>query len=379
MLKHSKTVLLVSASIGAGHTQAARAIQTAWKAAFPGDKVMIADFMDEQNSYLNHMIKETYFKMIEATPFLYDALYHLSQGLRPASRQQKIFSWFLRKTMQNLLTVCQPDIVICTHPFACAAMAYLKRHRKTTLPLIGVITDFTVHSTWVYPEVDLYTVAAEALKTDLFGYKIPSNRIAVTGIPIRPPLAPEAPRSLDELGLQQIEQPVVLIMGGGLGLGPLREIMLALEAVPVPLHLVAVAGKNPELASQLSLSVKGLKHSAAILGYTSLIGELMRVARLLITKPGALTLSEAMAAQLPLLLYESFPGQETDNASFLISRGAAQWFQPEQPELTARLLANSPEREQMLSAMQRIAQPDSAQAVVRAAERLLSSHQASGM
>jgi processive 1,2-diacylglycerol beta-glucosyltransferase len=372
--------LLVSASIGAGHTQAARAIQADWNSTFPRDTVIIVDFMDEQNSYLNYMIKETYLKMIEVTPFLYDALYHLSQGLRPASRRQNLFSWFLKKTMQNILATYQPDIVICTHPFPCAAMAYLKRRHRITVPLAGIITDFTVHSTWIYSEVDLYAVAAEELKDDLLTYKIPSNRVAVTGIPIRPPLAPETKVDFRELGLQHADNPVVLVMGGGLGIGPLQEVVLALDSVSAPLQIVAVTGKNPELARELNRSIKSLRHSVTVLGYTPLVRELMHVASLLITKPGALTLSEAMAAGLPMLFYESFPGQETDNASFLIARGVADWFRPVQPEAIVRLLTDSVEREQIQRAICRVAQPDSAKAAVRAiAAQLLTANQASGM
>lgn len=380
MLQRPKTILLVSASIGTGHTQAARAIQAAWNSTFSGDSVIIVDFMDEQDSYLNYMIKETYLKMIEVTPFLYDALYHLSQGLRPASRRQRLFSWLLKKNMQKILATYQPDIVICTHPFPCAAMAYLKRHQRINVPLAGIITDFTVHSTWIYPEVDLYAVAAEALKKDLLNYKIPSDRIAVTGIPIRPPLAPETKVNCRELGLQHTDNPIVLVMGGGLGIGPLQEVVIALDSISAPLQIVAVTGKNPELAREINLSIKSLRHSATVLGYTPLVRELMHVASLLITKPGALTLSEAMAAGLPMLFYESFPGQETDNASFLISRGAADWFRPEQPEMIAPLLTDSVEREQILKAICRIAQPDSAKAAVTAiVARLLTANQASGM
>jgi processive 1,2-diacylglycerol beta-glucosyltransferase len=381
VLQHPKNILLVSASIGAGHTQAARAIQAAWNSTFSGDSVIIADFMDEQNSYLNYMIKETYLKMIEVTPFLYDALYHLSQGFRPATRRQSLFSWPLKKAMQNLLATYRPDLVICTHPFPCAAMAYLKRHRRTSIPLAGIITDFTVHSTWIYPEVDLYAVAAAELKDDLLSYKIPSDRVAVTGIPIQPPLAPETQANFREIGLQHAgDKPIVLVMGGGLGIGPLQEVVLALDSVSIPLQIVAVTGNNLELARELSLAIKSLRHSTVVLGYTPFVRELMRSASLLITKPGALTLSEAMAAGLPMLFYESFPGQETDNASFLISRGAADWFRPDQPEKIAGLIIDSVERKQILSAIGRIAQPDSAKAAVAAiAERLLTANQASGM
>ena len=379
MSKRRRTILLVSASIGTGHTQAARAIQAAWNLRFPGDSVVIVDFMDEHNSYLNYVIKETYLKMIEATPFLYDALYHLSQGLRPGSRGQSLFSWFMKKTMLRILAMHQPDVVICTHPFPCAAMAYLKRFRRVSVPLAGVITDFAVHSTWVYSEVDSYVVAAEEMREDLLKHKIAADRVTVTGIPIQPPVVTSAEPVCELLGLKS-DLPIVLLMGGGLGLGPLQDIALALDSVSTPMQIVVLAGKNSALQHELSLSVKNLRHAAVVLGYTPLVGELMSVARLLITKPGALTLSEAMAAGLPLLLYKSFPGQEADNAAFLIARGAAEWFRLEQPSSISRLLTDSDERDQMLGAIRRIARPDSAWAAAQAvAARTVSENMASSM
>jgi processive 1,2-diacylglycerol beta-glucosyltransferase len=371
--------LLVSASIGTGHTQAARAIQAAWNSRFPGDFVTIVDFMDERNSCLNHAIKETYLKMIEATPFLYDALYHMSQGLRPGSRSQNLLSWFMKQTMLRMLAKHQPDTVICTHPFPCAAMAYLKRFRRVGIPLAGVITDFTVHSTWVYPEVDSYVVAAEEMRDDLLKHKIAADRVTITGIPIQPPAVSPAEPIYEMLGLK-CDLPIVLLMGGGLGLGPLEDIAIALDSVSSPIQIVVVTGKNSHLQHDLSLSVKQLRHSATVLGYTPLVRDLMGVARLLITKPGALTLSEAMAAGLPVLLYESFPGQEADNASFLIAQGAANWFRSEQPAVIAQLLINSVERAQMLKAIGRIARPDSAWAAAEAiAGRIEPANQLSGM
>lgn len=51
--------------------------------------------------------------------------------------------------------------------------------------------------------------------------------------------------------------------------------------------------------------------------------ELMAVADLIITKPGGLTSSEALAMGKPLLILDPIPGQEAANSDFLLERGAA--------------------------------------------------------
>ena len=43
----------------------------------------------------------------------------------------------------------------------------------------------------------------------------------------------------------------------------------------------------------------------------------MQASDLIITKPGGLTVTEALASNLPLLVFDSIPRQEEDNADFL--------------------------------------------------------------
>jgi len=50
---------------------------------------------------------------------------------------------------------------------------------------------------------------------------------------------------------------------------------------------------------------------------------LMGLADLIITKPGGLTSSEALAMGKPLFILNPIPGQEAANSDFLLERGAA--------------------------------------------------------
>ena len=43
----------------------------------------------------------------------------------------------------------------------------------------------------------------------------------------------------------------------------------------------------------------------------------MHASDLLVTKPGGLTVSEALACNLPMAVFDAIPGQEEDNANFL--------------------------------------------------------------
>jgi processive 1,2-diacylglycerol beta-glucosyltransferase len=326
VLETGKRVLIVSASIGAGHNQAAAAIEAAWKNKFPQDKVHIVDFMSEGNSRFNYLIKEIYLKTITISPDIYELLYRWTQSARSNAtvKVQDILFWSMQTSMARLLRKYRPTLVICTHPFPCGAIACLKRRKNLAIPVVGVVTDFVVHPFWLNGKVDQYIVAAPELKASLVRQGISPVSVCATGIPIHPrfalPAGGAVPLNLDR------QRPVLLIMGGGLGLGPLQELLVLLNRVPLPLQLIVVAGNNTALYEKLQELAPQSPHQVHILAYTQYVMELMRASDLLITKPGALTISEALAVGLPSLFYETIPGQEMDNACFIIKQGGARWL-----------------------------------------------------
>lgn len=323
-------ILLVSASIGSGHTQAAEAI----KASLENHEIAVTeviDFMAGKKSYLNPLLKETYLKMIDIFPDIYDLMYRLSQTPLSGSKVQNLLSMTLKRTMLQLVHEHRPDAIICTHPFPCGAAAYLKRTHQISIPLIGVITDFAIHRFWCYNETDLYFVASSELKLELARQGIIPERIHATGIPVSSkfnhlPLSAEQADVRQTLGFEN-NHPVALIMGGGLGLGDLEQVVLAIDALCLPFNLVVVAGRNATLRRNLSAKAQSLVHPVKVLGYTNHVPELMAAANLLITKPGALTISEALSIHLPMVLCHAIPGQEEENAACLTSKGAALWAQ----------------------------------------------------
>lgn len=318
-----QNVLIVTASVGAGHDQAARAIGAEIGARYPAARVTIADFMGEENSYLNALLKDTYLKMISVSPQVYDLLYRWSQS-RQLPGVQHLLARAMKRSMRRLYVRYRPDLIIFTHPFPCGAAAYLRRKGKLDAPLVGVVTDFSAHPLWVHDEVDLYFVAADETRDELVRQGAAAERVFPTGIPIDASFG----RLLDrcaatrELGLTTRE-PTVLIMGGGLGIGPVADAVRSLDGIERALQVVVVAGRNAGLRRRLRAIARASRHSIVALGYTRRVRELMAAADLLITKPGALTVSEALSAGLPMVLVSPLPGQEEDNAAYLVDRGAA--------------------------------------------------------
>src|SRR5206468_3096647 len=108
---------------------------------------------------------------------------------------------------------------------------------------------------------------------------------------------------------------------GGFGMGPVGKILAELDKVARPLQTVVVAGRNEELRRELAAQDR--RHPTRVLGFVANMHELMAVADLILTKPGGLTSSEALALGKPLFILHPIPGQEAANSDFLLEHGAA--------------------------------------------------------
>ncbi|MBP2653229.1 MAG: ugtP 1 [Firmicutes bacterium] len=316
-------VLVVSASVGAGHDQAAKAVAAGIERRCEAE-IEIVDFMGAGNSYLNMLVKEAYLKVIGFSPNLYELLYRWAQTPQRYFKVQDMVARTMKRAMLRLCQEYRPNIVICTHPFPLSAAAYLRKNRMLDATLIAIMTDFSVHPLWVYSEVDNYFVATREMERELIKQGIAAGRVYSTGIPIGYGFSQAADRVIvqGELGFDK-DVPTVLFMGGGLGLGPVEEAIKGLNAGEVLLQIIAVAGKNAALQRQLEMMAKASRQRMVVTGYTQRVRELMAAADILITKPGALTLSEALASALPMVLFNTIPGQEEENAKFVIRNGAA--------------------------------------------------------
>ncbi|SNV71440.1 MGDG synthase family glycosyltransferase [Veillonella rodentium] len=340
----SRKVLIVSASIGTGHMQAARAIEEYWKDKEPQATISHVDFLDTETMSVEHLIKGTYIKMIDVFPMLYDIIYRVSKGEKQGSIMQTALSYLLKGRMLKLIQQEEPDVMVFTHPFPCGAASILKRQGHINMPLVAIMTDFSSHQFWLYPQVDTYFVATESMVSEMVQSGIDESRIHVSGIPVR--------RSFfrDAIEDYSLEKPVkVLVMGGGLGLGSLETALKHLDDVNGIDEITVVAGQNTSLYESLVTLSTSMKTKTTVFGYTSNISELMKTSSLLVTKPGALTCMEAVTIGLPMVFFNAIPGQEEANAELLEQRGCARWARDihNLEDVVAALLINPPRLQQM--------------------------------
>lgn len=306
-------ILILSASIGAGHTKAAESLQKVLPC-----EVEVVDFMAREISTLNWLTKNIYLAALKFIPDLYDKLYKLT-GVKHMGTATRFFvAAAMYFPFVKLLKKFRPDVIICTHPFpesAAAIWKFLHAKNDKNFLLAAVLTDYSLHEIWIFSEVDTYFVATEEMKIELAAHSRLNQEIFATGIPIGAEFS--TAKNFPRAGF------TILIMGGGLGLGSIEETLRDLNCVETPLKIIVVAGQNEKLLARLKILQPNLKHDTKIFGYVENICGLMNAADLLITKPGALSITEAFAVGLPMLLHAPIPGPEFKNAEYAIANGAA--------------------------------------------------------
>lgn len=305
-------ILIVSASVGNGHNQAAAAVKELLTAKYLAE-VAVIDCLGEGNQYLSKIIKGAYYKTIQIFPEVYDYFYRYTDVSRYAALPIKSLLYHtMEQNILDLVERFQPQGLVFTHPFPCAAAAQLKRLNKLSLPIIGIVTDFAVHRLWQYSEVDHYCVASIPLAVQMTMRGFLAEKIHCTGIPVH---------QVFSQGQSDPRTGEVLVMSGGLGMGPTSGIVSVLNSLQNIEHITVVCGQNSDLKAELSKTYAG--QAVRVLGFTPDVDKLMAEASLLVTKPGALTASEALCSGLPMLLVDAMGGQEEDNAAFLEKLGVA--------------------------------------------------------
>lgn len=316
-------MLFLSARVGEGHRAAADAVCE--QLAAHGMRGEVHDSYRYAASLFSKVVSDGYIGMVRTIPQVYGLIYDRAERATVAGGFRKWAAEFTARNIHGLMRRLQPSVVVCTHAFPCGVMAAYKRLYDPSVRVMGIVTDFVVHPFWVYKNIDAYAVATPEIRAALIGRGVDAARIDVDGIPVdarfgSPPGDRAALRA--RLGVPN-DGAIALVMGGGLGLGPVATTVAALTRAERPITPVVIVGKNRRLQQRLAEEAQRDGNGVHVLGFVENVFDWMHAADVLVTKPGGLTISEALAAGVPLVLLRPLPGQEERNARYLTSRGAA--------------------------------------------------------
>lgn len=323
--KKEPRILIAHVTAGAGHQRAAEAIAKAFAKHYPNANVKLVDTLDYTNSVYKTVYGSTYLAMVKYTPKLWGYFYdRYDKDDKLDDKIRQTIENMQAGDLRELLDDFVPDAVICTHFLPMELISRWKKKRKSSLPLYAVVTDFALHAFWIVEEVDAYFVASREAAREMVSRGAKVKNVYQTGIPVDPVFA-ELPLQSElraKLNLNR-DLPTVLIMGGGYGVGDITSLLRSFQSVTAEMQLMVVAGKNETLKNEL-IQVSRLLHiPCKVFGFVTNIHELMGAADLVVTKPGGLSSSEALASHRPLMVMNPIPGQEQRNCDYLLEQGVA--------------------------------------------------------
>ena len=372
-------ILILSASVGAGHLRAAEAVEAAARQLVPEATVKNLDVLTLTNAAFRRVYGRAYLDLVNKAPhvlgYFYDLMDQPSRSGRHRTDRLRLAVERLNLTVFiRLLEDESWDLIINTHFLPAEIIAFLRKQGRLGVPQVTATTDFETHRLWMNQPCEHYFTATEEGALYLESWGVPRADISVTGIPIHPVFSRPKERAacLARQGLVG-DRPVILQLSGGFGVGPIEKLYGALLSVEEPLEIMVVTGRNAAAKAQLEAVRAPARHRIKLLGFTDQIDELMAAADLVVSKPGGLTTSETLARGAAMVVVNPIPGQESRNSDYLLENGAAikaNNMATLSHKITA--LVRNPERLAQLKAnAQRLGRPRAAFDVVKRSLALL--------
>jgi len=361
-----KRVLFLFSDTGGGHRSATEAMIEALELEFPGrfDARMVDFFREYYPSPLK-FAPEIY-PPISRVPQAWGFTFRASDGRNRSRAVTQISYPYVRKGAQRLIRENPADLIVSVHPLVNSHL--MRAMRKSPRPYLTVVTDLvSTHALWFDRRADLVVVATEEAREKAVEYGIAEGNLRVIGLPVAERFTHPMP---DRLAWRQrmgwrTDLPVILLVGGGDGMGPLKRVAKAINEARLDATLVVICGRNAELKAELERV--DWRMPVHLYGFTTQMPQFMAASDMLVTKAGPGTISEAFISGLPLVLYARLPGQEDGNVTYVEHLKAGVWA-PRPREVVAALRGwvESPEARQAASeASRRAAKPDAARRIAR--------------
>jgi UDP-N-acetylglucosamine:LPS N-acetylglucosamine transferase len=308
----ARRVLIVSASMGAGHDGVSGELRRRLTGA--GAAVDAVDFLDLFPAHLGPGLRRMYWLQLRYAPWSYESTYRM--WMRTPRLVRLVTAAMSRLTGGRLLDAIDAagaDLVVLTYPVVPLVLGRARRRGDLGVPVVTLATDFAVHHLWTHPGVDLALCVSSASAAMATG-----RRVLATGPVVAPRFfaLPDRSRAREELGLPtDVVIPVVL--AGAWGAGDITRTVADLVALGYP--PVVVCGHNQELHDRL----RG-RPEVIVYGWTDRIPQLLAACDVVVENAGGLSCMEAFAARRPVVTYRPIAGHGKHNAAMMRAAGCVQ-------------------------------------------------------
>lgn len=314
-----RRILIVSASMGAGHDGAARELKSRLEAE--GHEATIVDFLDCCPFGIGWFIKWSYLLQLKFAPWSYDLTYRLWYKL-PSSWGfiVRLDTFVAGGRLRKAIRHSDADVVVSTYPLSSLVLGNMRRKGWLKVPAITFLTDFAVHPLWVHPDIDAHIATspfAAATAAERGGQDArPSGPLVSGRFSTEDGDAREATRR--QLGIAP-EARAVLVVAGSWGVG---DVVGTVEAIVAAgdYHPVTVCGRDEHLRETLLA-----RHLGTVIGWTDEMPALMAACDAMVENAGGLTANEAFAVGLPVITFKPIAGHGKDNAVGMAEIGVSRY------------------------------------------------------
>ncbi len=314
-------VLILTVTTGQGHNQAAKTLKD-YLEKNEGISAEILDAFEYINQGLKEIVSRGYLMSAKRIPKIYGKAYRMAEKRDSDNGYiMRATSSIMAKKLIKFVEEFDADVIVCTHVFAAMLITDVEKRFSRDIKTVGIVTDFTVHPYWEETQLDYYVTANEFLTNQALKKGIDKDSVIPIGIPIDPQFAQnvEKSRARELLGVDDMR--TVLVMSGSMGYGKVARIVKQLDSSDLDFQIISVCGNNQRLKKRIDKMHKN--HKIYNYGFTDKISLMMDAADCIVTKPGGITSSEALAKGLPMVIANPIPGQEDRNVEFLMNNGAA--------------------------------------------------------
>ena len=365
-----KRFLFLFSDTGGGHRASARAVKDEFARLYGARAAIdMVDVFVETERWPFDRFPKWYPTLVGLNGIPWGVGFHLSDRVRVVRTMSRLVWPYARSPFCQLLRQYPADVIVSFHGVPNYLLFLARQQMGLQKPIAIVTLDLvTAHAGWFVPGAEMYLVPTEEARERALRWGVREQRVAVTGMPTRRCFV-EALLLSQRAARQQLRLPqavpVVLMVGGGDGMGPLVQVARAIAERSPKAHLVVITGRNEGLARELRALT--LPVPVQVEGFVNNMEVWMRAASILVTKAGPNTISEAFIAGLPLVLYTALPGQEEGNVSHVIDNHAGIWApHPDKAaDAVLYLLSNAQVHTQMAARSQALAYPEATENIAR--------------
>ena len=293
--------LFLTVTAGQGHNSTSFALASYLETQ--GVNCTVLDTYKYLSKLIGDLVDVGYTSMARHSPKLHLLMYDKAEKASSSEKARKNYLPYTiaeasKSKMQKYIETKKPDVIICTHIFTAIIISQMRRDGvlDDKVPVFGIVTDFTLHPFWEDTEMDYYVVANELLLFEAQrkgSMPISCCRTASRSGRILRGCAGIGGRT--QLNLR--DKTTLLLISSSVGFGNITDVLSDIDKVPMDFQTVIICGRNKRLSKKIINTP--YNKDVIVVDYVDNMELYMDAADIIITKPGGLTVSEALTKRKP--------------------------------------------------------------------------------